>query len=464
VIPSIHVTENPVRYSTPILLLLSCCLLFAQHYLPSVIHEGMSNDYQVAQSSGNFVRQIAYLVIGLIGILGVTYGRRLRKPIFAATYWLIVPVGMLLCWCLLSLLWSDMPLIATKRIVVIGLVFLGSFGLASSWESVDIVRFISLSSAIHVSIGFVSEVVSGYFTPASAIYRFGGTLTPNEQGYLCMMLATSSMCMRKMMRLRGMSTWLYSILAVYGVFLLLLTRSRGALVAFGIAILFYFFLVMRTQKKVLTVFLVGSFVIMLSVTGSGAKLVDALGRSGEGSENFTGRAPLWTELMDYVDERPWTGHGYESFWNAQTMDDVYRHQHWPVDSAHSEYVESLLTIGIVGMILHTIALLGGMIEGIRLFRTGHNVVFFLASVMCCVYLAGGYLEAILIVKASPISFYLALLLSSMMVRSQTKETGIPLRAAPSFASTQAVGKLERQLARGARRLTRRRLCGSSGNA
>ena len=83
--------------------------------------------------------------------------------------------------------------------------------------------------------------------------------------------------------------------------------------------------------------------------------------------------------------------------------------------------------------------------------------------MCCVYLAGGYLEAILIVKASPISFYLALLLCSMMVRSQAEETGIPLRAAPTFASTKGLGKLERQLARGARRLTRRRLYGSSGN-
>ena len=169
------------------------------------------------------------------------------------------------------------------------------------------------------------------------------------------------------MKLRGMPTWPYSLLAAYGVVFLLLTRSRGALVAFGIAILFYFLFVMRTQKKVLTAFLIGSFAMILIVTGSGAKLFEALGRSGEGSENFTGRAPLWTELMDYVDERPWTGHGYESFWNAQTMDDVYKHQHWPVDSAHSEYVESLLTIGIVGMILHTFTLLGGMIEGIRLF-------------------------------------------------------------------------------------------------
>jgi O-antigen ligase len=184
----------------------------------------------------------------------------------------------------------------------------------------------------------------------------------------------------------------------------------------------------------LTAFLIGSFTVILVMSGAGAKLLDTLSRGGQGAEDFTGRAPLWTELMDYVHERPWTGHGYESFWNAQTEDDIYKHQHWPVDSAHSEYVESLLTIGIIGMVLHTLVLLIGMIEGIRLFRKGHNLVFFLGSSLCCIYLVGGSLEAILVVKPSPISFYLAMLLCSMMVRSRTAAAEIPIKAAPRFVS------------------------------
>ncbi len=420
------IKQNPVRYSVPMLLLVSFCLLLAQHYLPSVIHGGMDSNYLLAQSSGNLARQISYLTLGMIGLLGVRYAVQSRQTPFRWNYWIVVPLALLLAWCVLTLLWSEMPAIAAKRLLVVGLMFLGSFGLAVSWKPIDIVRFIAVSSALDVTIGLAAEIVSGYFHPASADYRFAGTLTPNEQGYLCMVLAISSICMVRMSVSAGAPSWLYRLFVPYGVIFLLLTRSRGALMSLGIAILFYFLFVMQARKKVLLTLLLGSFLLGLAVTGVGTQLLNALDRGGEGDQDFTGRAPLWTELMEYVDERPWTGHGYESFWNAQTMDDVYKHQHWPVESAHSEYVESLLTIGIIGMVLHTLALLAGTVEGIRLFRSEHNSVFFLASTFCCIYLVGGSLEAILIVKPSPISFYLAMLFSSMMVRPHTAE--VPVRS------------------------------------
>lgn len=444
-IRSARAKKNPVRYSTPMLLLVSLCLLLAQHYLPSVVHGGMDSNYLIAQSNGNLPRQLSYITLGLIGLLGIVHATRWKRRAFVWNYWMVVPIALLLGWCLLSLLWSDMAGIATKRLLVVGLMFLGSFGLAVSWEAIDIVRFIALSSALDISIGFAGEVVSGYFTPASADYRFSGTLTPNEQGYLCMVLTISSMCLIRMLKSQGGSTWLYRILAVSGVIFLLLSRSRGALISLGIAVLFYFLLVMHARRKVMLTLLIGSFVLTLAVSGAGNQILNALDRGGEGDQNFTGRAPLWTELMEYVDERPWTGRGYESFWNAETMDDVYKHQHWPVESAHSEYVESLLTIGIIGMVLHTIALLAGMIEGIRLFRASQNPVFFLASTFCCIYLVGGSLEAILIVKPSPISFYLAMLLSSMMVRTQTGEAPVRLRGRGALFFGQLTRKAERPL-------------------
>jgi exopolysaccharide production protein ExoQ len=421
VISTIRVKKNPVRYSTPMMLLLAACLLFAQHYRPSVIHGGMTNNDLVAQAGGNSSRQIAYVLIGAIGIVGMLYVRRQKKPLFSASYWLTIPLTLLVGWCMLSISWSDMPMVATKRIIVLGLLFLGSFGLALSWESIDIVKFIVFSSAIHVTISLVSDIVTGFFAPASPEYRFAGTLTPNEQGYLCVVFTISSVCLGKMMKSRGEPRWLYSSLAIYGFILLILTRSRGALIALGISMLFYFLLVVQTRKKVLGAFLLGTFSLALIMSGSGTKVLDTLTRGGDGTENFTGRAPLWDELMGYVDERPWTGFGYESFWNAQTMDDVYRHQHWPVESAHSQYVESLLTIGIIGMVLHSIALLSGLIQGIRRFLSTRNLMFFLAAVMCCIYLVGGSLEAILIVKPSPISFYFAILLCSMMVPSKAED-------------------------------------------
>ena len=444
--------DNPVRYSIPMLLFITACLLLAQHYLPTTLRAGMNSDDLIARSGGNSARQVAYLVLGLIGFVGAYATRRKHVP-FVKNLRVIVPLALLLAWCVLSIGWSDMAMIATKRIVVVGLMFLGSFGLAVSWKSTDILRFITFSSALQVSIGFVSELALGYFNPAASAYRFGGTLTPNEQGYLCMVLIISSMCLGKAMQVQGSATWLCRTLAAYGFILLLLTRSRGALLGLAIAALFYFLLVVHAHHKTLAVFLIGTFTLVLVMSGVGAAILNTLDRGGQGSEDLTGRAPLWTELMGYVDERPWVGRGYESFWNAQTMDDVYQHQHWPVDSAHSQYVESLLTIGIIGMALHTIALLAGMIEGIRLFRSGRDLVYFLASAMCCIYLACGSLEALLIVKPSSISFYLAMLLCSMMVHRQPDEVLVPVKSSARFYSTRKIEKLASPLTRTTNRLS-----------
>ena len=427
--------KNPVRYSTPLLLLIAVCLLVAQHYPPAVVHGGMSSDYQVQQASGQLLRQIAYLTLGVLGVLGIHYGFRSKAARVTRNLRVILPITVLLAWCALSVLWSGIPMTAVKRIIVLGLMFLGSFGLAVSWTRLEVMKFIALSSALHLTIGVLAELSLGYFTVFAADYRFAGTLTANEQGYLCMVLAISSMCVAGMLTSQGKSSWIYRLFSAYGVIFLLLTRSRGALMALGIAILFYFLLVMDGPKKVLAAFLIGTSILVLATTGGGAGIVDTLNRGGEGSGNFTGRAPLWTELMDYVDERPWLGSGYESFWTAETIDDVYKHQHWPIESAHSEYVESLLTIGIVGMTLHTLALVLGMIEGIRMFRSTRNLIFFLAASLCCIYLVGGFLEAILIVKPSPISFYLAMLFCVMMVQEDVEgapaqvkiNRGLPLR-------------------------------------
>ena len=39
-------------------------------------------------------------------------------------------------------------------------------------------------------------------------------------------------------------------------------------------------------------------------------------------KSLTGRMPIWTELMRYVDRRPLTGYGYESFWTAENIEDL----------------------------------------------------------------------------------------------------------------------------------------------
>ena len=421
---------NPVRYSTYLLLLLTACLYFTQHYPPSVMRGGgVDANYVVGELQGNAGRQIAFLVLGFVGVLGVYSGYKEKRGAVPWNARMIVPIALLLGWCFLSLFWSDIWMIAAKRLFVVGLMFLGGFGLALSWTSVEVLKFIALSSAINLSIGFFDEVMGGYFVPLSGVYRFTGTLTPNEEGYLCMVLVISSVCVARMLSRRRSSSLLYRCLACYGLVFMLLTRSRGALTALAVACFLYFFVVLDIRRKVLTTLLLGTAGLVLTATGVLPVIADALNRGGEGAESFTGRVPLWTELMGYVQERPWLGYGYESFWTVATIDDIFKHQHWATNSAHSEYIESMLTIGMIGMVLHTGALLMGVLEGTRLFRSTQDLACYLAASLCGIYLVGGYLEALLIVKPSIVSFYLALLLCLLMVSGKAAQVPVPGRAA-----------------------------------
>jgi exopolysaccharide production protein ExoQ len=419
--------HNPVRYSVFLLLLLTACLYFTQNYPPAVVHLGFDPNDLIDEASGNLTRQLAFLTLGFVGALGIYYAQTHKPKEGALSAYpldrrMLVPMVMLLGWCLLSVFWSDMKAVSAKRLLVVGLTFVSATGLALSWTRTQILRFIALSSSMYLTVGVVLEVKEGFFHPAAGDYRFCGTLTPNEQGYLCMAIVLSCICMARTLARVRRSGVLYYLLAGYGSIFMLLTRCRGALVALVFAALLYFLVVFDVKNKVLAVLLLCTAGAVLAVSGSLPAVTNALDRGGEGSSNFTGRGPLWDELMTYVDQKPWLGRGYESFWTATTIDDLYRHQHWPINSAHSEYIESMLTIGIIGMVLHTVLLIMGMVEGVRLFGKKEDMVYFLAAALCLIYLTGGFLEVLLIIKPSILSFYLTLLLCAVVLSPPEIET------------------------------------------
>ena len=72
-----------------------------------------------------------------------------------------------------------------------------------------------------------------------------------------------------------------------------------------------------------------------------------LGRA-EGSEQLTGRLPIWLELGNYIQARPWQGYGYEAFWNIKHIEAVSETVQWPLREAHNAYVDCTLSVGLIG--------------------------------------------------------------------------------------------------------------------
>ena len=73
-----------------------------------------------------------------------------------------------------------------------------------------------------------------------------------------------------------------------------------------------------------------------------------MGREEEGkADTLTNRVPLWNECLEYIEQRPWLGYGYDSFWTPHRVFLISQHQGWEIPHSHNGYIEMLLSLGLI---------------------------------------------------------------------------------------------------------------------
>ncbi len=79
------------------------------------------------------------------------------------------------------------------------------------------------------------------------------------------------------------------------------------------------------------------------------EILQALGKD----PTLTGRTAIWDALFRKIDERPWTGYGYNAFWGKGSEPAAWiRHQTgWSVPSAHNGWIDLLAQLGWPGAVL-----------------------------------------------------------------------------------------------------------------
>jgi O-antigen ligase len=130
--------------------------------------------------------------------------------------------------------------------------------------------------------------------------------------------------------------------------LLVATRSRTA-VAVLLLILATPWLLRTARRHVFLAITICMGVAVGGVIVSSMDLVDAANSTifarEEKDVSLGGRDLIWKELLPYIAERPFVGHGY-GFWS------VDREFSEPAQSAHSLYVDSVVHFGIIGTLLY----------------------------------------------------------------------------------------------------------------
>jgi exopolysaccharide production protein ExoQ len=191
--------------------------------------------------------------------------------------------------------------------------------------------------------------------------------------------------------------WLY-LVAVAGIAFLLLTGSRTALVAMLVSLAASWFVLAPPKKKlvfaaaVILVAAVGLIAAALVTSGDAGDLI-ALGRTDSDTSSFTGRVPLWTDLLKvYMPQRYLAGYGYGAFWTEERILEVSRVQAWSVAHAHSTYIDFVLNTGYIGAALCMSAMALALVTALKVESRHPRAGYGFTAMIVIFALVGGLVE------------------------------------------------------------------------
>ena len=332
-----------------------------------------------AQTKGDPLRRICLLGLAVGGAAGLAAGSagRLREggPLGAV---LVLYFG----WMFASVVWSAVPGVTLRRVVVLGLYLLAAAGVCRALTGRGLVWAAVTAVGAHLLVGLGAEAVLGTLTPWRGEYRFAGTIHPNMQALQLGVgvLGAATLILRPGVFARpggragpgrpysrGPATpWTWAawrlpmLLGVAGVFLgfAVLTKSRTSVLGLGAAVCGLALFRLGGPSKLLvalggaacaTAGLVAILLTGLDPAGD-VRRAALMGR-GEQSSTFSGRLEIWEALDPFVADRPLLGYGYGAFWDEERTYAVQADAGFKFASAHSAWYETLLTGGVVAAVL-----------------------------------------------------------------------------------------------------------------
>ena len=93
-------------------------------------------------------------------------------------------------------------------------------------------------------------------------------------------------------------------------------------------------------------------------------ILEALGRDA----SLTGRTEIWTYTLQYALKQPFTGYGYDAFWNGEYSPGAQYAAYWKTPHSHNGWLEVSIALGVPGLLLMLGIMLITLIRAIVLAR------------------------------------------------------------------------------------------------
>lgn len=383
-----------------------------------------ADEMETQAEGGSLKRRISILAIAGLGLLGILVPGRHRFSGITPT---IAMMALLVGWCLLSILWSELPSMTLRRCLVLCCLCIGAIGIARQLTFRELLFLAWILPAIGLVIGVFAELSLGTFRPWAGGYRFSGTLHPNTQGESLVAMCLAVFCLARESRWKNHG---YLLVFSIGLVFIILTKSRTSFAGLTLAVTLI--LTLRTASSLKwSVGLAGlwcvttaAVIVMIFNIDVEQQLTElALMGRQEQAESLTGRVPLWTFLTEFASERPLTGHGFDSFWTPDRIDTVSTELQWGLREAHNAYLEMVLAVGLIGAVLLMAIVLHTLRRAhVKYLQTGHPTFGFLFA-MLVFGLLNGFTESGMVMPIL-VPFLLAcgFIQMSMVDRSCTNES------------------------------------------
>jgi exopolysaccharide production protein ExoQ len=274
-------------------------------------------------------------------------------------------LAALLLLAFLSCFWAEMPALVFRRsIAVCGTTLFGiAFAVRLSLE--EQLRLLSwlLRVIAVLSLACVVLLPSYGISSDMATREWQGVF--GYKNVLGSMMAMSILVERHLPTPTRFSKTLNRLAVLLSAVLLFFSGSITPAVALGGSIVLIEIYKLASQRlriplyaTVLTILVVILSGIMVLGVSSEA-IASTVGRSSD----LTGRTEIWSWTVSFIMERPILGYGYSGFWvgasEASAM--VDRAMGGMIMYSHNGYLETLLTLGVVGMVL-TLGFLGTAVK------------------------------------------------------------------------------------------------------
>ena len=386
---------------------------------------------------GNVSRQIALPVLFVASVFGLY---RLPKRGQLPNGKLLICAFAYLGWAIASTVWSIDPAITRKRLVVFLINATVAYALARLASTLELAWLgFACTGTVALLALWADVVLLHAFKPMDPDYRFMGVMTAN---YQAMNLFVCLVCGLTLLQSRPRTQWIVPLLALFAA-LLFLTRARIGTILF-VAVFVFVSMSMAKQRLSppnrallfvgLLAVLVPSGIFLAGRNGQSALTsLFMMGRQDtESTASLSNRAPLWTELLADVYQRPILGAGFEAFWSPERVEKVSLDQGWVVPHAHNTYLDQTLSLGMVGAGLFTGTILGSCFVAWRRYRRQRTGLTLMPALLVSWLVLLSFTESIPVAPYLPtLLAYSCVLKMCMRENTQVSEAGRVASSTPA---------------------------------